>query len=561
MTGQQAVDPRCGAPTKAQPPTAGVKASGGQSDPTVLVEVVARVRESLRSVAEVNPLFLRPEEMGEVLRQLVATEASLAELRLRLMAAAREVADAQGARDVGSWLGHEAREDIQTMRRDERLAHRLGETHRQVEAALRRGAMNLAQARVIVAALDALPPDLEEDVYAKAEQALVDYAAQFGPRTLVRLGKKILEVVAPEVADEVLDRQLRANERSAWERSKMSIRSQGDGTARISALLPDHVAARLSEYLHAFTNPRATERLHQPCKDAALAGALREVENAAADAREATARAVSAKLAAEAESEVSRLAAEAEKTGDVAVADAERDAAERARRLAERAGFLSPEQAAASASEAESRAEAARRAVSEAQAQIMGECARHCRGGNGHTHKLGLAFAQLLETWDPARLPVHGGDATTLLVTMQLDDLVSELGSATILGGLPDDGAGLLSASEARRLACNANVIPAVLGGDSEVLDLGRGQRLFNRVQRKAMALRDEMCRAEKCDIPATWCEAHHWQPWSSGGKTDLEDGGLLCSYHHHRAHDPDYESQRLPDGQVRIRRRRRCAA
>lgn len=160
------------------------------------------------------------------------------------------------------------------------------------------------------------------------------------------------------------------------------------------------------------------------------------------------------------------------------------------------------------------------------------------------------AFASLLEAIDPARLPVHGGAATTVMVTIRHDDLQRDLAAA---GLLPEER---ISASQARRLACSAGIIPVVLGGDSEPLDLGRTRRLFSPGQRKALALRDRVCRAEGCTIPATWCEAHHVDPWSRGGRTDLDAGVLLCSWHHHRAHDNGYRTQRLPNGDVRFTRR-----
>jgi hypothetical protein len=96
-----------------------------------------------------------------------------------------------------------------------------------------------------------------------------------------------------------------------------------------------------------------------------------------------------------------------------------------------------------------------------------------------------------------------------------------------------------------------------VLGGRSEILDLGRARRLYSPAQRKAMALRDVTCRAEGCDIPAAWCEAHHaTRPWTRGGRTDLADGVLLCSWHHHRAHDHRYDARLLPSGELRFHRR-----
>nr|WP_280139621.1 HNH endonuclease signature motif containing protein [Nocardioides lianchengensis] len=115
-----------------------------------------------------------------------------------------------------------------------------------------------------------------------------------------------------------------------------------------------------------------------------------------------------------------------------------------------------------------------------------------------------------------------------------------------------------MTAGEARRLACTANLVPAVLGAKSEILDLGRSQRLYNRSQRRAMGLRDRECRAEGCHVPAPWCEAHHLTPWSAGGRTDLDDGVLLCSRHHHHIHDPAYDAEHLLEGKFRFHRKPR---
>jgi hypothetical protein len=167
-----------------------------------------------------------------------------------------------------------------------------------------------------------------------------------------------------------------------------------------------------------------------------------------------------------------------------------------------------------------------------------------------YEQRLGAAFTTLLEGLDPDRLPLHGGDATTVLVTIDLHQLRSDTGVGMI-GDQP------VSAGEVRRLACTAGIIPAVLGGPSQVLDLGRTRRLFTGAQRKALAITQPTCRAQGCDIPAAWCEAHHaGTPWASGGRTDLADALLLCSYHHHRAHRPDHHLQRTPDGRVTFHRR-----
>ncbi|MER6939443.1 DUF222 domain-containing protein [Nocardioides sp. NPDC127514] len=167
---------------------------------------------------------------------------------------------------------------------------------------------------------------------------------------------------------------------------------------------------------------------------------------------------------------------------------------------------------------------------------------------------MGQGFARLLETVDPAALPRHGGDATTINVVISLEELRKDLGIATL--GYDETNGTTITAAEARRMACNATIIPWVLGGDSEVLDAGRGSRFFQPIQRKAMRIQHKCCQAEGCDMPPEWCDAHHLEPWAAGGKTDLKDGALLCPHHHRLAHAPGYTHERLPDGTIRFTRR-----
>lgn len=74
-----------------------------------------------------------------------------------------------------------------------------------------------------------------------------------------------------------------------------------------------------------------------------------------------------------------------------------------------------------------------------------------------------------------------------------------------------------------------------VLGGDSQVLDLGVGRRFFTAAQRAALAVRDGGCVWPGCPAPPGWCEAHHVVAWEHGGPTDLSNAALLCPFHHHR--------------------------
>lgn len=163
---------------------------------------------------------------------------------------------------------------------------------------------------------------------------------------------------------------------------------------------------------------------------------------------------------------------------------------------------------------------------------------------------LGQAFCDLLERLPKEQLPATSGGDATIVVTIDYELLLQGIGAAVL-----DDGT-RISASEARRLACEARILPVVLGGDSVPLDMGRERRLFDRHQRLAMGMRDGGCTAVGCDRPPSWSEAHHDLPWSEGGPTDLAQGRLLCFHHHRLAHDDGYVKTRLPDGRVRFNRR-----
>jgi len=132
-----------------------------------------------------------------------------------------------------------------------------------------------------------------------------------------------------------------------------------------------------------------------------------------------------------------------------------------------------------------------------------------------------------------------GGDhpAVTMVVRMTLDQLIDGLGVTQV-----DGIEARISATTARILAADANIIPAVLGGAGEVLDLGRARRLFSLAQRQALAEQYGGCAFPGCGHPPSYTEAHHLRWWSHGGPTDLANGILLCSFHHHRVHDDGWE-------------------
>jgi hypothetical protein len=164
--------------------------------------------------------------------------------------------------------------------------------------------------------------------------------------------------------------------------------------------------------------------------------------------------------------------------------------------------------------------------------------------------RLGEALIEYVERYPADRTPQTAGVNATVVVTMTLEQLLTEQATALL-----DDG-GRISAGQARRLACEAGIIPAVLDTKSQPLDLGRTARLFTRAQRIALGLRDGGCTARGCETTASGCHAHHDDPWSRGGATDLAKGRLLCPRHHRLAHSSHYVMTIHADNTVTFTRR-----
>lgn len=402
-----------------------------------LFEAVASVRTALAGVMNVQPVFLDPSSKAELVRQLAAAGAQLAELELRVLACCGDAAAEAGARDVGAWLAATVPMEGRTARASARLAAAV-ESWPQVHEAMAHGHVTVEQARVITAALEQVAPMLASEQRASAETLLITEAKDLDPARLRILGTRLASLVGAEDGKGAEAALLAAEEAAVDRHARLTISRRGDGMTRVHGLVPDAVGHRLTTCLEAFAQPR-------------------------------------------------RMAYEAD-------------------------GKPIP------------------------YPKLMAD-----------------ALRDLLERLDPGMLPAHGGDATTVFVTMSVAELRDEVATTSL--GLGAETVPL-TAAQARRLACEAAIIPVVLGGDSEILDVGRRSRLHTPVMRKALRLRDQHCRAEGCEVPAAWCQAHHLDPWATGGETSLRSGILLCAHHHHRAHDPDYDHTRLPSGDLRFHRR-----
>jgi len=123
----------------------------------------------------------------------------------------------------------------------------------------------------------------------------------------------------------------------------------------------------------------------------------------------------------------------------------------------------------------------------------------------------------------------------------------------TLIDGVRDDSVceysdgTQIAAEAARRHACEANIIPVVLGGDSQPLDVGRARRLATGPQRTALRAMYRTCAIDRCDQHFDRCHIHHLTEWDDLGDTDLDNLIPVCSYHHHRVHEGRWRQQLDP--------------
>ncbi|WP_165956445.1 HNH endonuclease signature motif containing protein [Kribbella antibiotica] len=158
----------------------------------------------------------------------------------------------------------------------------------------------------------------------------------------------------------------------------------------------------------------------------------------------------------------------------------------------------------------------------------------------------------LVATMDAAAgNPDHPG-VPHLTVTIDFDDLKAALGETTGAVGELVFGNNL-SASAVRLLACDAAILPIVLGGDSQPLDVGTEQRFVNRYMRRALIKRDKGCVV--CKAPPWMCHAHHIVHWANGGPTSMQNLVLLCASHHRAVHAGQWAVSITTSGLVDVTR------
>ena len=444
--------------------------SGGPAD-TGAAGAFARallgMHAELVEVAETPTFGLSGDQLTRLLTDVTRVASSLAELQARLVAEAdtRGQAKDAGCTSTAAWVRNATGLSGAAAGRMSALARELyNERVAPTRMAWLAGRLTAEQALVIAEAINTLATDVVPNRVLAAQLDLIDRAAEHRLEDLRRLANRVIELVDPDGAEEILAEQLAAEERRALESTRLRFSRMGDGTTRLTARLPDLTADMFKKALDGFAAPR---------------------RRSAQDG-------------------------EGGRVGEPPVIE------ERAR---ERSPVLNPD----------------------------GDYSGTEIGLLSYQQRLGRALIELLEHLPSDVLPLAGGVNATVVVNIDLEALRTGLGTALL-----DTGAEI-SAGEARRLACNASLVPIVLGGHSRILDLGMGQRLFDRHQRLALAKRDGGCVWPGCSRPPAWCEAHHLCPWSRGGPTDLANGVLVCGFHHRLLHGGEWEARMAADGVVEI--------
>ena len=139
------------------------------------------------------------------------------------------------------------------------------------------------------------------------------------------------------------------------------------------------------------------------------------------------------------------------------------------------------------------------------------------------------------------------GAAPTLTVTVPMSEIYKYSAGNPALAQVNRTGE-FVPVAEATRIICEGAIQVAMTDNHGNVMNLGRTQRLFTPVQRKAINQTYRTCATTGCDIPAPWTEAHHVTWWSRGGKTDLDNAVNLCNFHHHQVHQGNLDLKRCPD-------------
>ena len=147
------------------------------------------------------------------------------------------------------------------------------------------------------------------------------------------------------------------------------------------------------------------------------------------------------------------------------------------------------------------------------------------------------AFGQIMRTYLSNSLRPMSGGVLPHVTLIRSDGRIDTLGFG-----------GPISARTADLITCGSTLTAVTVNEAGAPLDVGRAERLFTPLIRKGLAVRDRGCAFPGCGRPVSWCDAHHIQPWASGGHTSIDNGVLLCRLHHTAIHHGGWQVYLGPD-------------
>src|SRR5690349_23170525 len=198
-----------------------------------LESMVAALESAVAVGVDAPAWTLTPRQLTELLLRLVVVQRQVEAARVSMLREAdrQQVGDPNGFANTVGWWSAITRSTKPQARRELKLAERLdADEHTPVRAAALAGAVSVDQAAVIIKAVEDLPKDLTDPgLRAKAENHLIEFAETLDPKQLRVAGRRILDVEAPEIAEQVLARVLEAEEAHAAETASFTMRPDGHG--------------------------------------------------------------------------------------------------------------------------------------------------------------------------------------------------------------------------------------------------------------------------------------------------------------------------------------------
>jgi hypothetical protein len=351
------------------------------------------------------------------------------------------------------------------------------------------GLIGVEQTRTVVASMKQLSPKVDEEMRGLCEKHLVDNGVVTEPKPFADFARAVVEVCTPDVEP--------TEDRSGRIELFLGVRNPGTGMTKFHGQLDDLGVEVVSQAIDALSKPRPAA---SPVDPAAGAAATDPAGPGSAGSG-------------------------AQETGGPGAGAGGGGG-----------GGVAPEAGGADGPENGAGVDGGVGGGSAAGEPVPDPRSAACRRGQ--------ALVEALRRFlDQGTAPIRGGQRPHVTVTIGLDELRRGIGAGCL------DFGGPIDAGTLRMLACEAAIIPAVLGTPSQVLDVGRANRLFPPGIRTAIELRDKGCAFPGCDRPPGWTEAHHLRHWVNDGPSSLENGCLLCSRHHSEIHRGHWEVRMAADG------------